>query len=478
MPTLGLENTYAEQLDGLYVPHTPQGFPNPVMVELNRSLVAELGLDEALLDAQGAALLSGTRVPDDSRPLAQAYAGHQFGGFSPQLGDGRAVLLGEIVDVHGHRRDLHLKGSGRTAFSRGGDGKATLGPVLREYLVGEAMHHLGIPTTRVLAALTTGETVHRSEPLPGAVLARIAASHLRVGTLEFFAVRQDHAKLARVVDYALARHYPDATGTPAVALLRAVAEAQGRLIASWMNVGFIHGVMNTDNCTLSGETLDYGPCAFLDRYDPSTVFSSIDHGGRYAYGNQPGIAQWNLARMGEALLPLIADDEEEAVEHVQEALRLYARTYQDALVAGLLAKLGCAGSHPDDPALLSDFLGWMESTRQDFTGTFRALSAGLRSGQPAFDDAAFLAWSSRWHARLEGDPMERADRMDEVNPVYVPRNHLVEEALDAAVAGDLGPFRSMLAVLERPYTARDGLERYASPAPPAFEETYQTFCGT
>ncbi len=477
-PTLGFQHTYAEQLEGLYIVWQPQGFPSPRLLELNRPLLEELDLPP-LSDDDRARVFSGTLLPADARPLAQAYAGHQFGGYSPQLGDGRALLLGEVIDRRGRRRDIHLKGSGPTPFSRGGDGKASVGPVLREYLVGEAMYRLGIPTTRVLAAVATGETVYREEPLPGAVLARTAASHLRVGTLEF-AARQSGDHLERLVRYALERHYPEQAPTtnPADELLQAVARAQGSLIAQWMLVGFVHGVMNTDNTTLSGETIDYGPCAFMEAYDPQTVFSSIDHHGRYAFGNQPAIGQWNLIRMGEALLSLLSPQREQAIQRVQKALELYMETFDQTVLQGMRQKLGLPGEAPEDEALVADWLAWLHEHAQDYTLAFRRLSNSVVQGTPAFSDERFLSWYSHYQARIAGEPPDAvARRMDQVNPLYIPRNHLVEEVLAAAIAGDLVPFRELLEVLRAPYAERSGRERYAEPAPSGFGP-YTTFCGT
>jgi uncharacterized protein YdiU (UPF0061 family) len=494
-PLFAFDNTYANELEGFYSRFDPPGFPSPRLVLLNEALAAELGLDVAALREQAADVLSATRIPEGAVPLAQAYAGHQFGGLSPQLGDGRALLLGELIDTHGKRRDLHLKGSGRTPFSRGGDGFATLGPVLREYVMGEAMHHLGIPTTRALAAVTTGAQVRREGLLPGAVLARVAASHIRVGTFQFFAIRDDVPKLQQLVRYTLARHYPEQVGAenPALALLREAISAQASLIAQWMLVGFVHGVMNTDNMALSGETIDYGPCAFMDAYDPATVFSSIDRHGRYAYGNQPRITQWNLARLAEALLPLLDPDEKRAIDLAQEALSAYPVTYMARWLRGMRAKLGLTtqvtdGSVGDeeDGTLAEQLLGLMDVQKVDFTSTFRVLSQVVRGDGASVrgrfaDPAAFDAWSQVWQARLarQGEPAEAiAQRMDGTNPVYIPRNHKVEEALSAAVAGDIAAFMTLLDVLARPFEERAGLEAYAEPAPPAFEETFQTFCGT
>lgn len=473
------EHTFADALEGLYVPWTPQGFPAPTLLTWNASLAASLGIETPAPEV-AARLLSGTEIPKGARPVAQAYAGHQFGGFSPQLGDGRALLLGEVVDAHGQRFDIHLKGSGPTPFSRGGDGKATVGPVLREYILGEAMFHLGVPTSRVLATIRTGETVMRDRPLPGAVLARVASSHLRVGTLEYLAARNERDGLQKVVRYALQRHYPDRldAGPPARELLRVVALAQAQLIAQWMLIGFIHGVMNTDNMTLSGETIDYGPCAFMEAYDPATVFSSIDHRGRYAFGNQPAIGQWNLARMGEALLAELAEDEDEAVAIVHAALDLYGEALQNAWRSGMRTKLGLLGSQENDDSLVADLLTWMQENTRDFTNTFRDLASGLRDGVAPAADPEFEAWNTRWQARL-GDEDRRAiaTRMDAVNPIYIPRNHRVERALDAAIDGDLTPLHDLLEVLATPFEARPGYERFAEPAPPGFGP-YRTFCGT
>jgi uncharacterized protein YdiU (UPF0061 family) len=417
--------------------------------------------------------------------LAMAYAGHQFGGFSPSLGDGRAMLLAEVTDVGGNLRDIHLKGSGRTPFSRGADGKAALGPVLREYLMGEAMFALGIPTTRALAVVTTGENILR-EPglLPGAVLARVASSHLRVGTFQFFAARGETDKLKRLLDYAIARHDPDlaGAGNPALAFLEHVARRQSRLIAQWMGVGFIHGVMNTDNMTISGETIDYGPCAFLDSHDPATVFSSIDHQGRYAYGNQPAIAQWNIARLAEALLGLIDADEDKAIAAAMEVIGAVPVWYQTEWAAVMAPKLGMIAP---DVALAQALLDMMTTAGADHTLTFRRLSQAVRgdtaairamlAGAPGFDD-----WFGKWQTRLatEGrDPDFVATAMDAVNPVHIPRNHLVEDALAAATSGDMGPFDVLLAVLTSPFAEIQGQERFALPAPSGFGP-YRTFCGT
>ncbi len=432
-------------------------------------------------------MLVGNVVPDGAEPVAQAYAGHQFGGLSPRLGDGRALLLGEVLDVHGRRRDLHLKGSGHTPFARGGDGKAAVGPMLREHLMGEAMHALGIPTTRALAVVGTGEEIPRDAMLPGAVLVRVAASHLRVGSFQYAAMQPDPTLLRRLADHAIARHHPEAAeaAQPYVALLAGVVEVQAALVAQWMLVGFIHGVMNTDNMTISGETIDYGPCAFMDTYDPATVFSSIDHGGRYAYGNQPLIAQWNLARLAEALLPLIDDDTPTAVAVATEVLQTFMPRFESHRLGGMRAKLGLAGEQVDDVRLAADALDLLHAQGIDGTSWFRAL-ADVQRGAPERARSmfalpeAFDAWAARWQARLDTSAVDRATvaaAMDRVNPIYIPRNHLVEDALAAATAGDLDPFHRLLDVLADPFTERPGLEAYAAPAPASFGR-YRTFCGT
>ena len=485
-PVWAFDNSYVRDLEGLYEPWQAASVPAPRLLALNEELAAELRLDPAALRApDGLAVLAGNATPDGASPVAQAYSGHQFGGFSPRLGDGRALLLGEVLDRHGRRRDLHLKGSGRTPFARGGDGKAAVGPMLREYVVGEAMHALGIPTTRALAVVATGEDVMRETVLPGAVLTRVAASHLRVGTFEYATVRGDEALVRRLADYAIARHHPAAADAdnPYLALLQCVVDAQASLIARWMLVGFIHGVMNTDNMTISGETIDYGPCAFIDAFDPATVFSSIDHGGRYAYGNQPQIAQWNLARLAETLLPLLHDERATAIELATTVLRSFGGRYDDDLTAGMCAKLGLAGGQGEDDALIDDLLALMQAQAVDFTSCFRALASALRGdddrARALFDDpSAFDAWAQRWKAQLPAQsPQAIADAMDRVNPLYIPRNHLVEEALAAATDGDLEPFRRLVDVVAQPFGDLRDLERYAEPAPPSFGD-YVTFCGT
>jgi uncharacterized protein YdiU (UPF0061 family) len=487
-PLFAFDNTFVRDLPGLYVRWKAVAAPAPELLMLNEPLAAELGIDpQALRTPDGVATLVGNATPPDASPVAQAYAGHQFGGLSPRLGDGRALLLGELIDVHGRRRDLHLKGSGATPFSRGGDGKAAVGPMLREYVIGEAMHALGIPTTRALAVVATGDQVARETMLPGAVLTRVAASHLRVGTFQYAALQEDAALVSRLADYAIARHYPELAEVenPYLAFFEAVVDAQASLVAQWILVGFIHGVMNTDNMTISGETIDYGPCAFMDVFNTATVFSSIDHGGRYAFGNQPHMAQWNLARLAEGLLPLIDDDTQAAVAAATDVLRTFGDRYLRVFNAGMRAKLGLVDTVADAAGLVDDLLALMEAQRVDFTSFFRALSAAARgNAEPVSslfaDVAAFDAWSERWRAELSSQGRssdEVAAGMDRVNPLYIPRNHRVEEALAAATEGDLAPFRRLVEVVSQPFDERPGLASYAEPAPESFGP-YRTFCGT
>lgn len=478
-PTVVLDNRFARALPEMAVAWQAEATPAPRLLVLNEPLAAELGLDASWLRTpDGLGLLSGTVVPDGATPVAQAYAGHQFGGYVPRLGDGRALLIGEFVDAGDRPRDLHLKGSGRTPFARGGDGLAVVGPMLREYIVSEAMHAMGIPTTRALAVVATGRQVRRETLLPGAVLARIAASHLRVGSFQYAVAYSQSAGdlglLRRLADHAIARHHPDASGAanPYLALYEAVISAQATLLAQWMLVGFVHGVMNTDNMAISGETIDYGPCAFMETFDPATVFSSIDHGGRYAYGNQPTVAAWNLARFAETLLPLLAEDDDEAVELATQALHGFGEQFDAAWSAGMRAKLGVPTGVDDEVArpLVDDLLALMQQNRTDYTTFFRALGRAAR-GESAIADG-FDEWLARWRA-LGPD----ADSMDRVNPVYIPRNHLVEEALTAATDGDPVPVQHLMHALAAPYDERPGLERYAEPAPAGFGD-YRTFCGT
>ena len=477
-----LDGRFARDLPEMALPWQAEKVPDPRLLVLNEPLAAELGLDPAALrDPDGLRLLVGNMVPEGTTPVAQAYAGHQFGGYSPRLGDGRALLLGEIADPGGRLRDLHLKGSGRTPFARGGDGLAAVGPMLREYVVSEAMHALGIPTTRSLAVVATGRSVRRETLLPGAVLTRVASSHLRVGSFQYARATGDVGLLRRLADHAIRRHHPRAADAehPHLALFEAVVAAQADLVARWMLVGFVHGVMNTDNMTISGETIDYGPCAFMDAFDPATVYSSIDHGGRYAYGNQPVAAQWNLARLAEALLPLLHDDQDRALALAEEALDAFPGRYSAAWSAGMRAKLGLSGDLGDDATapLVDELLTLLRADRVDHTSFFRGLGAAARGDAgPArsllLDLPAFDAWTERWRA-LDPDP----EAMDRANPVYVPRNHLVEEALAAAGEGDLDPLERLLDAVTAPYDERPGLQRYAAPAPEDFG-AYRTFCGT
>ncbi|HEY5862636.1 MAG TPA: YdiU family protein [Casimicrobiaceae bacterium] len=476
------DNSFARDLPGFYVARRPATVRAPRLLFLNTALADELGLDLASIDdAAKAAIFAGNEVPAGAEPLAQAYAGHQFGGFVPQLGDGRALLLGEVIDPRGRRRDVAFKGSGRTVFARSGDGKAAIGPMLREVLVSESMHALGIPTTRALAVAATGEDVYRERVLPGAVLTRVAASHLRVGTFQFYAARGDIESLRKLADYTISRHDLQLLEDPQpyLGLVRNVVARQASLIAQWMNVGFIHGVMNTDNMTISGETIDYGPCAFMEAYDPAAVFSSIDAHGRYAFGNQPAIAAWNLARFAETLLPLIADDADDAVAKATEALGGFAPLFEAHLRRGQRAKLGLRDETPDDAALIDDWLALLHAQRVDFTLAWRNLAdAAEGNGAPLralFADARALdPWLARWQARHPA-----SEGMRGVNPFVIARNHRVEEALSAASdANDLAPFERLLAAVRQPYVENDAQAHFAQPAPAEVTACYQTFCGT
>ena len=479
--TVALQDRFSRELPEMAVRWQAEPPADLRLLVLNERLTAQLGLDAASLRSpDGLRFLVGNLVPSTAVPVAQAYAGHQFGGFVPRLGDGRALLLGELVDDDGRLRDIHLKGSGPTPFARGGDGLAAVGPMLREYIVSEAMHALGVPTTRSLAVVGTGRPVLREAELPGAVLTRVASSHLRVGSFQYAASSGDLGLLRRLADHAIARHHPSAADAerPFLALFEGVVAVQASLIARWMLIGFVHGVMNTDNMTISGETIDYGPCAFMEAYDPDTVFSSIDFWGRYAYGNQPVVAGWNLARFAETLLPLLSDDVEEAVALAEKSFGIFQREYDAVWLSGMRAKLGI--SHvgaQGSAALIDELLALLKNSHVDYTSFFRHLGRAARGdAEPArglfIDLAGFDGWLSRWQA-LRPD----ADVMDRVNPIYIPRNHLVEEALTAATAGDLGPLEQLLAAVTAPYDERPGLDRYASPAPEDFGK-YQTFCGT
>ena len=485
------DNSYARLPDRFFARLAPTPVPAPRLIALNHALARHLGLDpETLSSPEGVEILAGNRVPKGAEPLAMAYAGHQFGAWVPQLGDGRAILLGELIGQDGIRRDMQLKGAGRTPFSRMGDGRAVLGPVLREYIVSEAMAALGIPTTRALAAVTTGEKIMRETPLPGAVLTRIAQSHVRVGTFQFFAARGDEEALRVLADHVIARHYPAATEVerPYRALLDAVIDRQADLVARWLLIGFIHGVMNTDNMSIAGETIDYGPCAFMDTYHPETVYSSIDRMGRYAYANQPHMAQWNLTCLAQALLPLLDGDEEVAVKQAREAVGAFPDRFEAAWLAGMRRKLGFRETREGDRALAQDLLNIMAENRADFTLTFRRLcnlaGTGPEAGDPIqnrFDDpAAFDSWAGRWRQRLaeeQWDDAARGAAMRAVNPAFIPRNHLVEEAIKAAHDGNLTPFDDLMSVLSRPYADQPAFARYANPPRPD-QVVHQTFCGT
>jgi len=484
------QNTYAALPSGFFARVAPTPVASPRLIKLNRPLAKHLGLDpDRLASPEGTEILAGKLVPDGADPIAMAYAGHQFGHFVPQLGDGRAILLGEVIDADGVRRDIQLKGSGPTPFSRRGDGRAALGPVLREYIVSEAMAALGIPTTRSLAAVVTGESVMRETPLPGAVLTRVASSHIRVGTFQYFAARGDTEGVRRLADHVIGRHYPDLANAerPYHGLLGAVIARQAELVARWLLVGFIHGVMNTDNTSISGETIDYGPCAFMDHYDPATVFSSIDEQGRYAYANQPRIALWNLTRLAECLLPLFSDQQDKAVEEAQSALGDFADLFSTAYQAGLRAKLGLFTAREGDRELAQDLLNAMAGNQADFTLTFRHLAdaapdQNLDGVRGLFaDPTAFDEWAVRWRQRIAEEPQSAGERqaaMRKVNPAFIPRNHRVEAVIEAAVnRDDFALFEELLAVLSKPYDDQPEFSAYADPPEPD-QRVLQTFCGT
>jgi uncharacterized protein YdiU (UPF0061 family) len=484
------QNTYAALPDGFFARVAPTPVAAPRLIKLNRPLAVRLGLDPDRLDSpEGAEILAGKRLPDGADPIAMAYAGHQFGHFVPQLGDGRAILLGEVIDIDGIRRDIQLKGSGPTPFSRRGDGRAALGPVLREYIVSEAMAAMGIPTTRSLAATITGESVMRETVLPGAVLTRVATSHIRVGTFQYFAARSDTEGVRRLADHAIARHYPRAAEAehPYHALLEGVIARQAELVARWLLVGFIHGVMNTDNTSISGETIDYGPCAFMDHYDPAAVFSSIDEQGRYAYANQPRIALWNLTRLAECLLPLFSDDKDKAIEQAQSLLAEFPGKFTAAYQSGLRQKIGLFTERDGDEALVQDLLDAMAKNKADFTLTFRRLSGAAEDTARDHDVRAYFAdpaaydeWAARWRQRTGEEPQtpaERAAMMRAANPAFIPRNHRIEAVIQAAVADDYAPFEELLAVLAKPYEEQAAFADYANPPEP-HQRVLQTFCGT
>ena len=485
------DNSYARLPGSFYARVLPTPVSAPRLVKLNRALAWQLGLDaDALATPEGVEMLAGVRIPEGAEPIAMAYAGHQFGFFVPQLGDGRAILLGEVIDRDGTRRDIQLKGSGPTPFSRNGDGRAALGPVLREYIVSEAMAALGIPTTRALAAVITGEHVLRGTRLPGAVLVRVASSHMRIGTFQFFSARNDAEDVRRLADYAIARHYPAAADAPRpyLAFLNEVVARQAELVARWLLVGFIHGVMNTDNMSIAGETIDYGPCAFMDAYDRATVFSSIDHDGRYAYFRQPAIASWNLARLAECLLPLLAEDQGKAVEQANESLGAFTDRFNAAYWQGMRRKLGLLTEQEGDTELMQDLLARMGESKADFTLTFRRLCDA--AANPTADNAvrnlfespaSYDEWAARWRLRLEREPQDAGTRscaMRQVNPAFIPRNHCIEAVIEAAVThGDFTRFEEMLKVLSTPYDDQPAFAAYGEPPPPD-QRIYQTFCGT
>ncbi|MCP3466153.1 MULTISPECIES: YdiU family protein [unclassified Bradyrhizobium] len=485
------QNSYSALPDTFFARVAPTPVAAPRLIKLNRPLAVHLGLDPDLLETpEGAEILAGKTVPAGADPIAMAYAGHQFGQFVPQLGDGRAILLGEVIDKDGVRRDIQLKGSGPTPFSRRGDGRAALGPVLREYVVSEAMYALGIPTTRSLAAVVTGEHVIRETALPGAVLTRVAASHIRVGTFQYFAVRRDTDAIRRLADHVIARHYPELSGAerPYHALLAGVVARQADLVARWLLVGFIHGVMNTDNTSISGETIDYGPCAFMDSYDPAQVFSSIDEMGRYAYANQPRIGLWNLTRLAECLLPLFSDDQEKAIEQAQEILGAFPDAFTRAYQAGLRMKVGLFTERDGDEALIQDLLDAMAKNAADFTLTFRKLGDAARDAAADehvraqfIDPAAFDEWAKRWRERIAAEPQSASERqaaMHAVNPAFIPRNHRVEAVIRAAVDNDdYAPFEELVKVLAKPYDDQPEYAAYQDPPLPD-QRVLRTFCGT
>lgn len=476
------DNSYLKLPDKFYSRLGPVKVTAPEMIILNHDLAAQIGLDFSNLDlSQQAALFTGNVLPDDAEPFAQAYAGHQFGHFTI-LGDGRAIVWGEHIAPDKKRMDVQFKGSGLTPYSRRADGRAALGPMLREYIISEAMYALGIPTTRSLAVAKTGEDVIRQTSLPGAILTRVAASHIRVGTFEFAAVQRDKSIVEKLLDYSVERHYPEIKGADNTALefLNEVIESQSDLIVHWMRAGFIHGVMNTDNMALSGETIDYGPCAFMDAYNPQTVFSSIDQMGRYAYTNQPVMAQWNIARLAETLLPLIDEDINKAVDKAEETVNSFSTVYKSKWLSMMRSKLGLFGVEDNDERLISNLLGWMHNNSADFTNTFRVLSLEEYPTGELYQDKKFKAWHHQWQMRLKRNtkPLKSSlYLMKNTNPAVIPRNHMVEQALEAATIGNMTPFHTLLAALKEPYKETDALRPYQSP-PPHNERVYQTFCGT
>ncbi len=487
MPAPLFTNSFTKLPDHFFARLPPTPVRAPRLLKLNGSLAHELGLDTDWLSSDdGLAMLSGNSFPESAASIAMAYAGHQFGQFTPQLGDGRALLIGEVIDRFGQRRDIQLKGSGRTPFSRGGDGRAALGPVLREYLISEAMHALGIPTTRSLAVVATGEHIWRETPQPGGIVVRVASSHIRVGTFQFFAARGDTDALKALCQHVMERHDPEAVKAEnsVLAMLEGVIARQADLIALWMGVGFIHGVMNTDNMTVSGETIDYGPCAFMDVYDPQTVFSAIDRGERYAFGNQPRIAQWNLARFAETLLPLLHADANTAMRMGTDAINQFPILFAQAMTGRLRAKLGFGTAEEGDLALAQDLLQIMASSNADYTLGFRLLCRATDGDGQAFRDlfattGAIDAWLAGWRSRLsrEADKPNRVYDMKQANPAIIPRNHNVEAALAAAVEGDMTPFDVLHEALSKPFDDQSEVSMFGFP-PAAIDTDYQTFCGT
>ncbi|MCJ8238525.1 protein adenylyltransferase SelO [Peteryoungia algae] len=483
------DNSYARLPQTFHRPARPAAARAPKLIRFNQALAEELGLDlEGADEARLAQLLGGQVIPVGAEPLAQAYAGHQFGHFNPQLGDGRALLLGEVIDRRGQRRDIQLKGSGPTAFSRNGDGMAALGPVLREYIVSEAFAALGVPATRALAAVATGEQVMRETIMPGAVLTRVAASHVRVGTFQFFAAQGDEQAVQTLAEHVIDRHYPEArkAENPYLAMLTMVAEQQARLVARWLSIGFIHGVMNTDNMAISGESIDFGPCAFLDEYDPRKVFSSIDQRGRYAYANQPGIGQWNIARFAECLLPLLDADEDVAIEAANGVLKAFGDVFQEAWLDLFKAKLGVTGEGADDIGLVTDFLELLHQGEADFTLAFRTLSkvAGGAGDETLVDlftasPPGLSGWLTRWRARLDDgrSDAERQAAMEAINPALIARNHRIEEAIAAAIYGDYSFFHRLVDALATPYAEDPDTADLRLPPTPD-ERVTRTFCGT
>ena len=487
--TFDFQNTYADNLNGLYKECIADPVPSPKMLLFNNDLAEELELDPFIFSSDyGLSIFSGNKIPEGSTPIAQAYAGHQFGNFNPYLGDGRALLLGEIVDIHKQLKDIQLKGSGITPFSRRGDGKSALGPVLREYLISESMHAMGIPTTRSLAAIDSGENVLRETSLPGGILTRVASSHIRIGTFEYASKLEDKDKIKKLADYSIARHYPDTAKVENsyLAFFAGICNEQASLIANWMSVGFIHGVMNTDNMTISGETIDYGPCAFMDEYHPATVFSSIDKQGRYAYANQPAILTWNLTRLAETLIPLVHDEKEESIKLLTEVLQLIKPVYENFWLMNMRSKIGLSKEDPKDYELINNFLEIMKDEKTDFTLAFRSLSKALTGDMAVarnlFNNSKkFDVWFMHWQERVSQENVPDEDivsAMNKINPIYIPRNHKVEEALFSAVhKNDMEPFSNLLSVLINPYEENEGNESYALPSPNP-EIPFKTFCGT